>query len=50
MTAAPVPPADITADGTGLLCVTLLLDHLGTEVASLEQSLERLAPELTAGS
>ena len=23
--AAPVPPADLTVDGTGLLCVTLLL-------------------------
>ncbi|MER7815799.1 sulfurtransferase TusA family protein [Streptomyces sp. NPDC096153] len=25
MTAAPIPAADITVDGTGLLCVTLLL-------------------------
>ncbi|QYX76168.1 sulfurtransferase TusA family protein [Streptomyces akebiae] len=31
MTTAPVPAADITVDGTGLLCVTLLLrlrDHI----------------------
>jgi tRNA 2-thiouridine synthesizing protein A len=35
MTAAPVPAADITVDGTGLLCVTLLL-KLRNRIADAE--------------
>ncbi|MFE2088751.1 sulfurtransferase TusA family protein [Streptomyces sp. NPDC059460] len=35
MSASPVPAADITVDGTGLLCVTLLL-RLRSRIADAE--------------